>query len=94
MKIAPTAHATTTIQACREACGGAGYMWENRLAALKADTDVFTTFEGDNTVLLQLVAKGLLTNYRDSFESLDSRSRTRCTWLGSAPHRCWTLASG
>ena len=27
----------------------------NRFAALKADTDVFTTFEGDNTVLLQLV---------------------------------------
>ena len=26
----------------------------NRFAALKADTDVFTTFEGDNTVLLQL----------------------------------------
>ena len=37
-------------------------------------TDVFTTFEGDNTVLLQLVAKGLLTNYRDSFESRDSRA--------------------
>ena len=34
--------------------------------ALKADTDVFTTFEGDNTVLLQLVAKGLLTGYRDA----------------------------
>ena len=28
-----------------------------------ADTDVFTTFEGDNHVLLQLVAKGLLTDY-------------------------------
>ena len=38
---------------------------------LKADTDVFTTFEGDNTVLLQLVAKGLLTGYRDAFGSLD-----------------------
>jgi acyl-CoA oxidase len=56
---------------CREACGGAGYLQENRLPHLKADTDVFTTFEGDNTVLLQLVAKGLLTGYRDAFGSLD-----------------------
>jgi acyl-CoA oxidase len=39
---------------------------------LKADTDVFTTFEGDNTVLLQLVAKGLLTSYRDAFGDLDT----------------------
>ena len=38
---------------------------------LRADTDVFTTFEGDNTVLLQLVAKGLLTSYRDTFGDLD-----------------------
>jgi acyl-CoA oxidase len=74
LKIANTAHATRTIQACREACGGAAYMWENRFGALKADTDVFTTFEGDNTVLLQLVAKGLLTQYRDTFNSFDTRA--------------------
>jgi acyl-CoA oxidase len=71
LKVAQTAHATRTIQMCREACGGAGYLQENRLPHLKADTDVFTTFEGDNTVLLQLVAKGLLTGYRDAFGSLD-----------------------
>ncbi|TCN40226.1 acyl-coenzyme A oxidase [Kribbella orskensis] len=72
-----TWHATETIQMCREACGGAGYLAENRLAALKADTDVFTTFEGDNTVLLQLVAKGLLTNYRESFGKLDPLGTAR-----------------
>jgi acyl-CoA oxidase len=71
LKVANTWHATRTIQMCREACGGAGYLQENRLPHLKADTDVFTTFEGDNTVLLQLVAKGLLTGYRDAFGSLD-----------------------
>jgi acyl-CoA oxidase len=74
LKVANTAHATATIQECREACGGAGYMWENRFGALKADTDVFTTFEGDNTVLLQLVAKGLLTQYKDDFDSFDTRA--------------------
>ncbi|WFE39934.1 acyl-CoA dehydrogenase [Micromonospora sp. WMMD998] len=75
LKAAQTWHATRTIQMCREACGGAGYLAENRLPGLKADTDVFTTFEGDNTVLLQLVAKGLLTGYRDDFGSLDGWGR-------------------
>ncbi len=66
-----TWHATRTIQECREACGGAGYLSINRFAALKADTDVFATFEGDNHVLLQLVAKGLLTDYSSEFEDMD-----------------------
>jgi acyl-CoA oxidase len=66
-------HATETIQTCRECCGGAGYMAINRFAALKADTDVFTTFEGDNTVLMMLTAKGLLTDYKDHFGELDPR---------------------
>ena len=67
LKAVATWHATDTIQACREACGGQGYLAVNRFAALKADSDVFTTFEGDNTVLLQLVAKGLLSAYRKQF---------------------------
>ncbi len=71
VKALATWHATATIQECREACGGAGYLRANRFAALKADSDVFTTFEGDNTVLLQLVAKNLLTDYRDQFGELD-----------------------
>jgi len=60
-------HATDVIQECREACGGHGYLAINRFAALKADSDVFTTFEGDNTILLQLVAKDLLTGFRRQF---------------------------
>jgi acyl-CoA oxidase len=73
MKAAASWHATETIQTCRECCGGAGYMSVNRFAALKADTDVFTTFEGDNTVLMMLVARGLLTDYRDNFGDLNPR---------------------
>ncbi|UXA16345.1 acyl-CoA dehydrogenase [Mycobacterium sp. SMC-4] len=70
LKAANTWHATRAIQEAREACGGAGYMAENRLIALKADTDVFTTFEGDNHVLTQLVAKELLTTYADDIKSM------------------------
>jgi acyl-CoA oxidase len=77
IKAASTWHATDAIQTCREACGGAGYLDENRFAALKADTDVFTTFEGDNTILLQLVAKGLLTDYKERFGNLSALEMVR-----------------
>ena len=70
LKAANTWHATRAIQEAREACGGAGYLAENRLIALKADTDVFTTFEGDNHVLTQLVAKELLTAYADDIKGM------------------------
>ena len=70
LKATNTWHASRAIQEAREACGGAGYMAENRLIALRADTDVFTTFEGDNHVLTQLVAKELLTAYADDIRSM------------------------
>src|SRR5699024_10408187 len=66
-----------TIQICREACGGAGYMSENRIPQLKADSDIFTTFEGDNTVLLQQLTKGLITNFQDAFGDLDQLGLVR-----------------
>lgn len=56
--------ANETVTLCRECCGGAGYLWENRLGGLKADLDIFTTFEGDNTVLYLLVAKNLLAQFQ------------------------------
>ncbi|WP_179472550.1 acyl-CoA dehydrogenase family protein [Mycolicibacterium vinylchloridicum] len=70
LKAANTWHTSTAIQEAREACGGAGYLAENRLIALRADTDVFTTFEGDNHVLTQLVAKELLTAYADDIKGM------------------------
>ncbi|PRX49893.1 acyl-coenzyme A oxidase [Prauserella shujinwangii] len=77
LKALSTWHTTRTIQTAREACGGAGYLAENILPSLKADTDVFTTFEGDNTVLLQLVARGLLTQYRDDFSDMSPLATLR-----------------
>jgi acyl-CoA oxidase len=70
MKAISTWHSIDTIQQCRESCGGAGYMAVNRFAALKADIDIFTTFEGDNTVLLLLAARGLLTDYAHEFGAM------------------------
>ncbi len=67
LKAYATWFTTESLQECREACGGKGYLAENRFAALKADTDIFTTFEGDNVVLMQLVARGRLTHFRKEF---------------------------
>ncbi len=64
-----TWYANDAIQECREACGGKGYLIENRIADLKGDVDIFTTFEGDNTVLLQLAAKGVLSDFKSEFNS-------------------------
>lgn len=67
MKSYATWFTTESLQECREACGGKGYLAENQFAALKADSDIFTTFEGDNTVLMQLVAKGVLSQFKQAF---------------------------
>ncbi|MDH3648756.1 MAG: acyl-CoA dehydrogenase family protein [Saprospiraceae bacterium] len=67
LKSRTTWFTTDTVQECRESCGGKGYLRINRFADLKADSDIFSTFEGDNTVLLQLVAKSLLSNFKEDF---------------------------
>src|SRR5699024_5236494 len=51
--------------------GGAGYMAANKLVGLHQDLDVYTTLEGDNTVLLQLVAKRLLSDYTSGLKNVD-----------------------
>ena len=67
LKAYASRHAMETLQAAREACGGAGYMMTNRIGGIREDVDVFTTFEGANAVLLQLVAKSLITGLREQF---------------------------
>ncbi|MFT5254128.1 MAG: acyl-CoA oxidase [Flavobacteriales bacterium] len=72
LKSYSTWHTTATLQECREACGGKGYLSENRIDSLKNDTEIYTTFEGDNTVLMQLVAKSRLSEFRKSFGQMGS----------------------
>lgn len=78
--------ALDVIQECREACGGAGFMAENRLVGLRADLDVYATFEGDNTVLLQLAAKRLLGDYAKEFSNLDIGGVARFIGTRAAEH--------
>ncbi len=67
IKAYTTWYNTDAIQTARETCGGQGFLAVNRFADLKGDSDVYATFEGDNTVLMQLVAKGLLSEYGSQF---------------------------
>ncbi|MEW6280868.1 MAG: acyl-CoA dehydrogenase [Candidatus Eremiobacterota bacterium] len=87
--------AVDTLQTCRECCGGAGYLSENRFGALRNDLDIFTTFEGDNVVLSLLVARNLLNDFRLQFKG--GNWLTGLKWLSrqvAESHRPrWTGAS-
>lgn len=72
-----TWHALDTLQTAREACGGQGFLAANRLVGLRADMDVYATFEGDNTVLLQLVGKRLLTDHGRATAKMDVAGQVR-----------------
>ncbi len=72
LKSFSTWSALDILQESREACGGAGFLAENRFTELRADLDIYATFEGDNNVLLQLVAKRLLADYAKGFKKADA----------------------
>ena len=72
LKAYATWHASHAINVAREACGGAGYLDENQISIIRGDIDVFTTFEGDNTVLTQLIAKEVLSAYADDVQGLSA----------------------
>jgi acyl-CoA oxidase len=71
LKAFSTWNTTNTLQECRECCGGKGYLSENRIDRLKNDSEIYTTFEGDNTVLMQLVAKSRLTEFKQEFSNMN-----------------------
>jgi acyl-CoA oxidase len=86
LKAVASWHAMDTLQSCREAMGGRGFRADNELGRLRSDADIFTTFEGANVVLMQLVAKGLLTRFRE--EMGDLRFGDLVRWVAErAQHR-------
>eukprot|EP00192_Tetraselmis_astigmatica_P008912 CAMPEP_0117673904 /NCGR_PEP_ID=MMETSP0804-20121206/14739_1 /TAXON_ID=1074897 /ORGANISM="Tetraselmis astigmatica, Strain CCMP880" /LENGTH=662 /DNA_ID=CAMNT_0005482709 /DNA_START=218 /DNA_END=2206 /DNA_ORIENTATION=+ len=68
LKAYASSFTASALNVCREACGGHGYSALNRIGQLRSDHDIFQTFEGDNTVLLQQVSAMLLKLYRSKFK--------------------------
>lgn len=78
IKAITTWNAMDTYQESREATGGAGYISsKNRFNALRDDLDIYTTFEGDNNVLMQLVGRRLLGDYSEELSNPSFKVLTR-----------------
>ncbi|KAL6747266.1 acyl-CoA dehydrogenase/oxidase [Haematococcus lacustris] len=60
LKAAATWSRVETLQDCRECCGGQGFLSENKIGEICNDFNVDVTFEGDNTVMMQQVARACL----------------------------------
>eukprot|EP00762_Andalucia_godoyi_P008113 ANDGO_02214.mRNA.1 Acyl-coenzyme A oxidase len=57
------------LQRCRELCGGMGMMAQNRIGVLATDANVAVSYEGENSLLLQQVAKTLLGDLSKMYKS-------------------------
>ena len=52
------------VDSLRQACGGAGFSAHSGLPALQVDYAPNTTFEGDNTVMLQQAARYIMKTWK------------------------------
>eukprot|EP00882_Tetradesmus_deserticola_P012097 GHRQ01012816.1.p1 GENE.GHRQ01012816.1~~GHRQ01012816.1.p1 ORF type:complete len:645 (+),score=319.12 GHRQ01012816.1:546-2480(+) len=75
LKAAATWSRVEVLQQCRECCGGMGFLAANKIGPMKTDMDVDVTFEGDNTVMMQQVARALLD---DPATARLTQPSTRC----------------
>lgn len=67
LKAVVTENTQRFLAVLRESCGGHGYAAYNRFGRMREDHDIYQTFEGDNTVLLQQVSQMLLKNFSRQF---------------------------
>ncbi|CEJ01590.1 Putative Acyl-coenzyme A oxidase [Rhizopus microsporus] len=56
----------STIEACRQSCGGHGYSAYTGLASMYQDFAVQCTWEGDNTILTLQLGRYLISSYREA----------------------------
>ncbi|CAO3646632.1 unnamed protein product [Cunninghamella blakesleeana] len=58
----------STIEQCRQSCGGHGYSAYTGLAAMYQDFAVQCTWEGDNTILTLQAGRYLISSYREAIK--------------------------
>ena len=63
-----------TVGQCRHLLGGHGYSSYSRLGRIYLDMDINTTWEGDNTMLLQQTAKYVLREVQKRREKEEPKS--------------------
>lgn len=68
---------------CRERCGGQGYLSVNRIGSIVGFSHAGMTAEGDNCVLMQKVAKELLSDLQSGKISLPTMKRTQAALLNA-----------
>eukprot|EP00475_Leptophrys_vorax_P017976 TRINITY_DN2455_c0_g1_i4.p1 TRINITY_DN2455_c0_g1~~TRINITY_DN2455_c0_g1_i4.p1 ORF type:complete len:564 (+),score=140.01 TRINITY_DN2455_c0_g1_i4:495-2186(+) len=56
-------HKSETAANCRQCMGGQGFSVYSKIPEVMMDLDIDTTFEGDNTVLVQQITKSNLSTY-------------------------------
>eukprot|EP00696_Hemimastix_kukwesjijk_P001710 gnl/Hemi2/12097_TR4126_c0_g2_i1.p1 gnl/Hemi2/12097_TR4126_c0_g2~~gnl/Hemi2/12097_TR4126_c0_g2_i1.p1 ORF type:complete len:689 (-),score=243.49 gnl/Hemi2/12097_TR4126_c0_g2_i1:367-2433(-) len=72
-------HAIEALQICRECMGGQGYLSRNLVSILRCDSDIFATLDGDNTVLMQMVTRSLLSELRAHITR--KQKSAKYTWI-------------
>ena len=59
------------IDNCRQACGGAGFSAHSALPSIQVDFAPNTTYEGDNTVMLQQAARFIMKTWKKIHQGKD-----------------------
>lgn len=65
--------ARDSIQECREACGGHGYLQAAGIGYVRDDHDSNNTYEGDNNVIVQQTSNALIKLYQEQVRNKRSR---------------------
>mmetsp|Transcript_3678 Transcript_3678/g.5437 ORF Transcript_3678/g.5437 Transcript_3678/m.5437 type:complete len:691 (-) Transcript_3678:30-2102(-) len=75
-KVAISRSGVDTLQECREACGGQGFLVRNMIVAMRKDADINVSLDGDNTLLRQQIAFILLGDYSSALKQRNSLMQT------------------
>ena len=70
-KVLGSWNSLNVLQQCRECCGGHGYHYNSYFGKKYRNLDIYTTFEGDNTVLLQQLVQTMLKKYKNNISTME-----------------------